>query len=102
MDYCGLCLAMLGPLLQLRNTRIRIFIRVIDYSYWLVLFLIEGLELELKRAVRQFAIDEPEILIHWSSKDHFPVRDHIHDFLVICVEHDLDVGMIQHLFEQAR
>ena len=67
----------------------------------LVQFFIEGLELELEGAVRELAVDEVKILIHRSGKDQLAVRNHVNHFLIVGVEHDLNIGVIQHLFKQA-
>ncbi len=88
-----------GQVFEFCDPRIWVLIREIDHGNRLVLFLIQCLELELKGAVGKLAINEIKILVDRPGKDQLPIGNHINDLLVIGVEHNLNVGMIQHLFE---
>ena len=58
--------------------------------------------LELQTPVRQLAETIVEILVDRSGVDHLLEGNEILHVTVIRVEHDLDVGMIEHVFEHAR
>src|SRR5215217_1337187 len=92
-----------GQMLVFRNPGIRhVFGRVIYHRNRLELLLMPRLMLETERPVRQLSITKVEILVNRPRVDEFVIMYVVCDLAEVRIEHNLDVPMIEHVFEHAR
>src|SRR3982751_5993894 len=89
-------------MLKFSNPCEPVIVRVIYSSCFLELRCLNGFKLKTQRPVRKFSISVVEKLIDGTSVDQFFEFHLVHHFLVVCIEHDLDVWMRQHLLKHFR
>jgi hypothetical protein len=80
-----------GQVLEFRDAGVKVIVRVVDDGDRLIAILVDGLEHEIERALRELAISIIEVLVHWSGIDRFVVRYGFLNLAVVGVEQNLDV-----------
>ena len=91
-----------GQVLELGHARVGVVVGIIDHRHRLVERLVERLELELQRSIRQAPESIIEVRVDWTGVDERTIRDDVFHFAEVAVEQHLDVRVRQHALKHPR
>jgi hypothetical protein len=91
-----------GKMFEFRDAGETEVVRIIHYRGRLKPFAVQRRMLKFEGAIWELAITQIEKLIDRSSEDKLPICDLLFHIAIVGVESDLDLRMIEHVFEHAR